>query len=104
MRESLEVQKLTQAPDVLVGSTNTFEIMRILEDVIVNATHAPDLYLGQLERYLRRLEHRGTLRNGSDSKEGKADYGAALRKLEEVRLACARNLARAMVLNVNDQY
>ena len=69
--------------------------MRILEDVIVNSSHAPEAYLGQLERHLRRIEKRDEATKG---------YNLALKKLEEVRLACARNLARAVVLYINDQY
>ena len=83
-----------------MSSANTFEIMRVLEDVLDSAQYAPSEYLSQLELF---LNHRAEA--PSDAVEGgKEEYVRAIRKLEEVRLALARNLARSLVLNVNDQF
>lgn len=77
---------------VVISALNTYEVMRILEDVLSNSAFAPDEHLRQLEAFLANRGGKGV--GGS--------YSAALRKLEEVRLASARNLARAMVLNINE--
>ena len=72
--------------ELLINSANTFEIMRVLEDVKNGAAVAPEAYLGQLAVYLR------------------GDTSTALRKLEEVRLALARNLARSLVVDIHEPY
>lgn len=74
--------------------------MRVLEDVVDSAQYAPREYLSQLEIFLSR--QMGSMANGVTS--DKEDYAGAWRKLEEVRLALARNLARSLVLNVHDQF
>ena len=55
----------------------------------MNASFAPNEYLGQLVQYIRRKE--GAPGEGNDG------MILARRKMEEVRLALARNLARALV-------
>lgn len=67
--------------------------MRGLEELLSHSTFAPQEYLHQLAVYLARREGRDV---------SVSDHSAALRKLEEVRLASARNLARAMVLDINE--
>ncbi|KAL7424161.1 hypothetical protein Q5752_001747 [Cryptotrichosporon argae] len=73
-----------EADDILFTANDTFELMRVLEDVLANAAFAEDDYLGLLTRCLAR--------------QGEKDGAqAARRRLDEVRLALARNLARALV-------
>ena len=83
---------------ILIGSDHTFELMRVLEDVTSNADFAPSDYLEQLAIYLGRVD-------GKDDSRGMTDetYAVALRKLEVVRLALARNLARA-VIDIDDPF
>lgn len=76
--------------------------MRVLEDVKSNSAYAPDEYLGQLQVLLERVQ--GEEASKVTGKHKEPDYSVALRKLDEVRLALARNLARAMVLNINDPF
>ena len=63
--------------------------MRVLEEVTVYADFAADEYLAQLTTHLR-----GSTRG----------HAAALNKLEEVRLALARNLARALVVGFDNPF
>lgn len=85
---------------MVVSSANTFEIMRVLEDVVDSAQYAPKEYLSQLEHFLTR---QSSDQAGGPVTRGE-DFSGARRKLEEVRLALARNLARSLVLNVHDQF
>lgn len=87
--------------------------MRVLEDVSTNARYNPHDYLGQLSTLLRRTTatpaaKTATKGKGND-KEAVAvpvveDWTASWRKLEEVRLALARNLARAVVVGFDDAF
>lgn len=79
--------------EILFTSNDTFELLRVLEEVTSNASFAPDDYLSQLSQILLR-------QNPGDVK----DMSAALRKLEEVRLALARNLARALVVGFDNPF
>ncbi len=63
-----------------------------MEEVTTNARFNPDDYLGPLSTMLRRKA-----KDTAQTKESEKVYDAARRKLEEVRLALARNLARALV-------
>lgn len=80
--------------DILFTSNDTFELMRILEEVTTNSTFASREYLDQLRRHLMKPE--GTIIT--------IDYAVATRKLEEVRLALARNLARALVVGFDNPF
>lgn len=95
---------LLEDEEILFGSYETFELMRVLEEVLSNSKFAPATYLGQLWRYLERKEGgangagvaNGHTKNAKD--EEREGIQAALRKLEVVRLALARNLSRALVV------
>lgn len=93
LAESVE---LLEDEDILFSSEGTFELMRVLEEVLANAKYAPAAYLGQLRRYLERKEG---VPEGSAKKDV---YQPSLRKLEVVRLALARNLSRALVVGFDD--
>lgn len=83
--------------DILFTSTETFELMRVLEEVSTNARYNPKDFLGPLSMYLRR-------KNGMDKAVEAGDWSMPLRKLEEVRLALARNLARAIVVGFDGPF
>jgi nuclear pore complex protein Nup85 len=84
---------------VLIDSKSTFEIMRVLEDVASNAEFAAKEYVGQLQAYLVCTAARADASKAVNGKKEDQSHDEALRKLEEVRLALARNLARALVLD-----
>ncbi|WWD16071.1 hypothetical protein CI109_100496 [Kwoniella shandongensis] len=90
---------LLEDSDILFTSLETVELLRVLQDVIANASFAPDEYLGQLVSYIQRLtnetDEKEQRKNGAQKGLGPED---ALRKIEEVRLALGRNLARAVVV------
>ncbi|ODN98518.1 nuclear pore complex protein Nup85 [Cryptococcus wingfieldii CBS 7118] len=91
----VESISLLEDPEILFSTNETFELLRILEEVITNASFAEEEYLGQIALY---LDHRSPKQEqGSKSGKGKATTHDARRKLEEARLALSRNLARAMV-------
>jgi nuclear pore complex protein Nup85 len=97
LAESVE---LLEDEEIHLGPTATFELMRILEDILGAARFAPHDYLHMLWEYLERTEPQSGKgkANGATKKESKAEQEeSALRKLEVVRLALARNLSRAMV-------
>ena len=82
--------------DILITANDTFELMRVLEEVTVNSSFAPEEYLSQLALYIQRTH--------SQTASKLAGKEAALFKLEEVRLALARNLARAMVVGFDNPF
>ncbi|TXT13662.1 hypothetical protein VHUM_01029 [Vanrija humicola] len=91
---------------ILFSSNDTFELMRVLDDVVSNSRSAPVEYLRQLWRHLERQPAEGGSANGTKAANGvgakagdevSAGTKIARRKLDEVRLALARNLARALV-------
>jgi nuclear pore complex protein Nup85 len=75
----------------------------VLEEVMTNASFAPKDYLEQLILLLGRKEERGGQRlvNGAADRQG---MEIAIRKMEEVRLALARNLARALVVGFDNPF
>ena len=83
-------------PEILFTSHDSFELLRILEEVMTNASFAPDEYLFQLRQYLRRS-------SGAEDDE-KSGMVSARRKMEEVRLALARNLARALIIGFDNPF
>ncbi|ADV19526.1 conserved hypothetical protein [Cryptococcus gattii WM276] len=98
---------LLEDSEILFSSNETFELLRVLEEVYANAAFAEEDYLGQLVQYLRR-----TLNTPSAKEEGQSDkknekkvtMEDARRKMEEVRLAISRNLARAMVAGFDSPF
>lgn len=114
-----ECVDLLEDEEILFDSESTFELMRVLEDVLAKSKFAPATYLGQLWRFLERKEGSANGSNGSNGSNGTSDANghaknakdeeregiqAALRKLEVVRLALARNLSRALVVGSEDAY
>lgn len=82
--------------------------MRVLEEVSSNSRYAAEDYLPRLSRYLRRKSSIASDENGTGRRvevdrpfDEKAQLDA-WNKLEEVRLALARNLARALVVGFDD--
>lgn len=82
-------------PELLIKEQETFELMRVLEEVMGNATFAHNDYLGQLAVYLD--SRNKSKQTQGDKTSGGRDWTSAREKMEEVRLALARNLARALV-------
>jgi nuclear pore complex protein Nup85 len=74
--------------------------MRVLEEVSTNARFNPSDYLGPLLTLLRRKTGAGAVAEAAV--EG--DWSEAWRKLEEVRLALARNLARAVIVGFDNPF
>jgi nuclear pore complex protein Nup85 len=71
----------------------------------VNSTFAPSDYLTQIVEYMQRKSRSTTDGNEKEGPGSKVvDYTPALRKLEEVRLALARNLARALVVGFDNPF
>lgn len=94
--------------EILFSSNDTFELLRVLEEVMSNASFAQDDYLGQLALVLASRRKAGNEQRGDgkaqailDRKQGMED---AQRKMEEVRLALARNLARALVVGFDNPF
>ncbi|WWC69332.1 uncharacterized protein I206_103270 [Kwoniella pini CBS 10737] len=83
---------LLEDSEILFSSNETFELLRVLEEVKSNASFAPSDYLDQLTQYLRRSF---TADEMPDSK--KVGYEEGWKKIDQVRLALARNLARSLV-------
>ncbi|WWC60964.1 uncharacterized protein I303_103541 [Kwoniella dejecticola CBS 10117] len=87
---------LLEDTDILFSSNETFELLRVLEEVKSNALFASTEYLGGLFVYL----HRSDLKDQSDAEDKEDEvvkYDEAWKKLDQVRLALARNLARSLV-------
>ena len=91
--------------DILFTSNDTFELMRVLEDVELNSKYAPDEYLSDLSQHLsRKAGIEGGVKRTENGPKRREDFDEARRKLEEVRLAMARNLARALVVNFDNPF
>ncbi|KAK8869665.1 hypothetical protein IAR55_000233 [Kwoniella newhampshirensis] len=101
----MESITLLEDSDILFTSIETVELLRVLQDVLANASFAPEEYLGQLVLYLQRLageiEEKEKKTNGDKKSLGTE---AALRKMDEVRLALGRNLARAVVVGFDNPF
>lgn len=91
-----EHQLMAADTEILFTSNDSFELLRVLQEVLSNASFAPNEYLLQLAQYIRR--------KGETSADEKAGIALARRKLEEVRLALARNLARALVVGFDNPF
>lgn len=96
--------------EILFSSHDTFELMRVLQEVTANSRFAAGEYLPLLIRYLRRKEMQvsdqyvnGTRGDKASAVNEKAQI-KAMEKLEEVRLALARNLARALVAGFDQPF
>jgi nuclear pore complex protein Nup85 len=98
--------------EILFSSNDTFELLRVLEEVMANASFAQEDYLGQLALVLV-SQRKAEPKEGSDQRgDGKAEAALdkkqgmdeAQRKMEEVRLALARNLARALVVGFDNPF
>ncbi|WVQ69924.1 uncharacterized protein L199_008147 [Kwoniella botswanensis] len=87
----VESINLLEDSDILFSSNETFELLRVLEEVKVNSSFAKQDYLEQLIQYLQRLS------GDYDDKTKKIGYEDGYKKLDQVRLALARNLARSLV-------
>ena len=80
----------------------------MLEEVSSNSIYAPQEYLYNLVVYLERHSASAT----EEKKQSSLDIGettkrgseGAYRKLEQVRLALARNLARALVVGFENPF
>jgi nuclear pore complex protein Nup85 len=105
----MELVHVTDGPDpeILFTSNDSFELLRILEEVTSNSSFAPEEYLYSLIVYLQRQTATSSTITSSEAgieattKQGQAE---AYRKLEEVRLALARNLARALVVGFENPF
>ncbi|WVQ78536.1 hypothetical protein IAT38_000622 [Cryptococcus sp. DSM 104549] len=91
----LESVELLEDPEIVITSRDTSELLRILEDVLAHATYADEMYLGPAAVYLLRVD---------PAAGKKGDLGEVRRKLEEVRLALGRNLARALVAGFDEAF
>ncbi len=99
------------APDaeILFDATGSFELLRELEAVTGAAQTDATTYLGPLAAVLaNRTSRAGEVNVKGMQKErgasGARDLQPAWRCLEEVRLALARNLARAMVAGFDEPF
>ncbi len=104
--------------EILFSSNDTFELLRVLEEVSSNSTYAPSEYLSQVERHLDRQRSSSASSSKQQKSEEKVENGntrvkskpegekyvATYRKLEEVRLALGRNLARALVVGFDNPF
>lgn len=94
-------------PEILFTSNDSFELLRILEEVTSNSSFAPEEYLYSLIVYLQRQTATSSTNTSSEAsieattKQGQA---GAHRRLDEVRLALARNLARALVVGFENPF
>lgn len=95
-------------PEILFTSNDSFELLRVLEEISSNSTYAPQEYLYNLFVYLERHSTAA----GAEKKQSTLDIAettrrgseGAYRKLEQVRLALARNLARALVVGFENPF
>ncbi|WWD09982.1 hypothetical protein V865_008114 [Kwoniella europaea PYCC6329] len=87
----VESINLLEDSDILFSSNETFELLRVLEEVKVNSSFAKQDYLEQLIKYLQRLS------DDDVNTKKKIWYEDGYKKLDQVRLALARNLARSLV-------
>ncbi|ORY28255.1 Nup85 nucleoporin-domain-containing protein [Naematelia encephala] len=86
---------LLEDADVLFSADDTFELLRVLEDVTTHASFAPSDYLSQVSMVVHRQ---------AGQTQSSKDLSAAWKKLEEVRLALARNLSRALVTGFDNPF
>ncbi|WRT67281.1 uncharacterized protein IL334_004248 [Kwoniella shivajii] len=93
----VESVTLLEDSEILFSSNETFELLRVLEEVKSNATFAPSDYLLQLIQYLQQISKSKTDQAENSQKGMKIGFEEGWKKLDEVRLALARNLARALV-------
>lgn len=96
-------------PEILFTSNDSFELLRILEDVDANSPYAPEEYLYNLVVYLERFDNtsadpKAKAPTINISKTTQRGLEPARRKLEQVRLALARNLARALVVGFENPF
>ena len=92
-------------PDILFTSNDSFELLRVLDEVTQNSKYAPGEYLDNLIIYLQRSEASTETAAGQVSeKVTKMGLPEAYRKLDQVRLALARNLARALVVGFENPF
>ena len=92
-------------PDILFTSTDSFEILRILDEVTQNSSYASEEYLYSLVIYLRRDESpESSTTTQTVETITKAGLAEAHRKLDQVRLAVARNLARSLVVGFDNPF
>lgn len=94
--------------EILFTSNDSFELLRILEEVKSNSSYAPEEFLFNLVVYLERQTAQvdaaqvpSTLNIGKTVQRGRVE---AYRKLDQVRLALARNLARALVVGFENPF
>jgi nuclear pore complex protein Nup85 len=92
-------------PDILFTSNDSFELLRILDEVTQNSSYAPEEYLDSLITYLQRSEAASAIASGQTAETvTKMGLPEAYRKLDQVRLALARNLARALVVGFENPF
>jgi nuclear pore complex protein Nup85 len=91
-------------PDILFTSNDSFELLRVLDEVTQNSSYAPEEYLDSLIIYLERSESTATAAGQATEKVMKMGLPEANRKLDQVRLALARNLARALVVGFENPF
>jgi nuclear pore complex protein Nup85 len=75
-----------------------------LDEVTQNSTYAPEEYLDSLVIYLQRSEAMPTVTGQATESRPKLGLPEANRKLDQVRLALARNLARALVVGFENPF
>lgn len=104
MRVSATSQRseLIPDPDILFTSLDSFELLRILDEITQNSSYAPEEYLYNLITYL----HRDAPAAAGQTVEAVTKLGLseANRRLDQVRLALARNLARALVVGFENPF
>ncbi|OXG31619.1 nuclear pore complex protein Nup85 [Cryptococcus neoformans Ze90-1] len=103
----VESIRLLEDSEILFTSNETFELLRVLEEVYANAAFAEEEYLGQLVQYLQRTLNTPSAeeeRHITKKSEKKVTMEDARRKMDEVRLAISRNLARAMVAGFDSPF
>jgi nuclear pore complex protein Nup85 len=94
-------------PEILFTSLDSFELLRILDEVTQNSAYAPEEYLSSLTIYLQRSEASESAPAPTPveaAKTTKIGLLEAHRKLDQVRLALARNLARALVVGFENPF
>jgi nuclear pore complex protein Nup85 len=91
-------------PDILFTSNDSFELLRVLDEVTQNSNYAPEEYLDSLIIYLQRSEASTTVSGQAVEKVTRMGLPEANRKLDQVRLALARNLARALVVGFENPF
>lgn len=94
--------------EILFTSNDTFELLRILQEITTSTAFAPHDYLDQLAALLKTRAATSTAESTTAPTPAeitkKADLTAAFRRIEECRLALARNLARALVVGFDNPF